>query len=77
MRSGRLRFEGTEERDGLRMHWAGWSQPLEAYATALEQAGFAITSPREPQPEMGEVTSDMTRWTRLPLFLWLKARPLG
>jgi hypothetical protein len=27
---GRQRFEGVEERDGLRMHFAGWSQPLEA-----------------------------------------------
>ena len=33
---GSKRFEGTEERDGLRMHFAGWSRPLEAYVTASE-----------------------------------------
>jgi ubiquinone/menaquinone biosynthesis C-methylase UbiE len=26
---GRQRFEGVEERDSLRMHFAGWSHPLE------------------------------------------------
>ena len=28
---GRERFEGTEVRKGLKMHFAGWSQPLESY----------------------------------------------
>lgn len=28
---GRRRFEGTEARDGLRTHLAGWSQPLGSY----------------------------------------------
>jgi SAM-dependent methyltransferase len=51
---GRQRFEGVEERDGLRMHFAGWSQPLEAYVTALEGAGLAITSLREPIPQAGD-----------------------
>jgi SAM-dependent methyltransferase len=68
---GRVRFEGKEERDGLTMRFAGWSQPLEAYAAALEQAGFAITTLREPLPENGDPQD-----SRVPLFLWLKARPL-
>ena len=51
---GWKRFEGTEERDGLRMRFAGWSIPLEAYATALEDAGLAITSLREPVPDAGD-----------------------
>jgi SAM-dependent methyltransferase len=72
---GRQRFEGVEERDGLRMHFAGWSQPLEAYATALEGAGLAITSLREPVPEGG--WNHMQRWAKIPLFLWLKARLLA
>ena len=69
---GRERFEGMEERDGLRMHFAGWSQPLEDYMAALEQAGLAITSLREPVPDKAR-----ERGNRLPLFLWLKARPFA
>ena len=68
---GRERFEGTEERDGLRMHFAGWSQPLEAYMAALTGAGLAVTELKEPVP----TTAGRKRWRRLPLFLWLKARP--
>jgi SAM-dependent methyltransferase len=71
---GRQRFEGLEERDGLRMRFAGWSQPLEAYAKALEAAGLAITALREPRPEEGEAWDHLRRWMRVPLFLWLKAR---
>lgn len=74
---GCKRFAGTEERDGLRMHFAGWSRPLEAYATALEDAGLAITSLREPLPNAGNGWNRMQPWTRIPLFLWLKAQPLA
>jgi SAM-dependent methyltransferase len=74
---GRKRFEGVEERNGLRMHFAGWSQPLEAYGIALEEAGLAITSLREPVPDLIEGREHMAPWTRMPLFLWLKARPLA
>jgi hypothetical protein len=62
---GRQRFEGVEERDGLRMHFAGWSQPLEAYATALEGAGLAITSLREPIPQAGDGWNHMQRWAQV------------
>ena len=62
---------------GCSMHFAGWSQPLEAYATALESAGLAITSLREPLPALDAGVSDIEKWTRVPLFLWLKARPLA
>jgi len=72
----RHRFEGTEERHGLQMHFAGWSQPLEAYVAALEDAGLAITSLREPLPELADGQDFLTLWTRIPLFLWLKARSL-
>ena len=74
---GRQRFDGVEERDGMRMHFAGWSQPLEAYAAALEAARLAITSLREPVPEPGHGRDHLARWRRIPLFLWLKARPLA
>ena len=73
---GRQHFEGAEERNGLQMHFAGWSQPLEAYADALEHAGLAITSLREPVPNRVEGQDHLTNWTRIPLFLWLKARTL-
>jgi SAM-dependent methyltransferase len=70
---GRERFEGKEERGGRSMHFAGWSQPLESYAAALEGAGLAITSLREPLPDqLGE--DYLKQSARLPLFLWLKAR---
>ena len=70
------RVQVTEEHDGLRMRFAGWSRPLEAYATAFEDAGLAITSLREPVPNADDRRDCMQRWTRIPLFLWLKARPL-
>ena len=73
---GTQRFEGVEQRDGLRMHFAGWSHPLEAYGIALEEAGFAITSLREPVPHLDHGRNHMAPWIRMPLFLWLKARPL-
>ena len=73
---GRKRFEDTEVRDGLKMHFAGWSQPLESYMAALENAGLAITSPREPVPETAVKGSHTERWNKVPLFLWLKAKSL-
>jgi len=69
---GRQRFEGSEQRNSLRMHFVGRSQPLETYVAALEGAGLAITSLREPVPEHGG-KQDL----RVPLFLWLKARALA
>jgi SAM-dependent methyltransferase len=73
---GRVRFEMEEFVGGLRMHFAGWSQPLEDYMAALEAAGFAITSLREPVPD--ETSEDrLKQWARVPLFLWLKARILN
>jgi len=72
---GTERFEGMEERDGLRMEFAGWSQPLESYAAALEAAGFAITALREPLP--AAESAALQRYNRIPLFLWLKARQLA
>jgi SAM-dependent methyltransferase len=74
---GRKRVDGVEERDGLRMNFAGWSYPLEAYGIALEEAGLAITSLREPVPDLRDGRDHMAPWTRMPLFLWLKARPLA
>jgi SAM-dependent methyltransferase len=74
---GRQRFEGADERDGLTMHFAGWSQPLENYAAALEAAGFAITSLREPRPKLDRTDERLRQFERVPMFLWLKVRPLA
>jgi SAM-dependent methyltransferase len=71
---GRERFEGVEERNGLEMHFAGWSQPLEGYMLALEGAGFVVSALREPIPDASEAWTHLERWRRIPLFLWLKAR---
>jgi hypothetical protein len=74
---GRERFEAVEERAGLEMHFAGWSQPLENYMAALEGAGLAVTSLREPVPDNGSFkANELAHWSRLPPFLWLKARLL-
>jgi SAM-dependent methyltransferase len=73
---GRERFEGVEERNGLQMHFAGWSQPLEYYMAALESAGLAVSALREPVPDASDAWTHMEQWSKVPLFLWLKARPL-
>lgn len=74
---GRKRFEGSEVRDGLHMPFFGWSQPLHQYAAALENAGLAIVSLREPVPDTKSDTDRMQQWTRMPLFLWLKAQAIN
>jgi hypothetical protein len=43
---------------------------------ALEGAGFAVSALREPIPAITAAFTHLERWTRIPLFLWLKARPL-
>jgi SAM-dependent methyltransferase len=73
---GRQRFESVFERNGLTMHFAGWSQPLENYVAALEAAGFAITSMREPKPALDGTDEGLRQFERVPLFLWIKARPI-
>jgi len=73
---GAERFEAVEERNGLQMHFAGWSRPLEDYMSALEDEGFAVSALREPVPDTRSAWTHFKQWTRIPLFLWLKARPL-
>jgi SAM-dependent methyltransferase len=73
----RRRFETNVESGGFKMHFAGWARPLEAYVRALESAGLAITSLREPAANTAEGRNQMNRWSKLPLFIWLKAQPLS
>ncbi len=63
-------------RKGLKMYFAGWSQPLESYMAALENVGLAIASLREPVPDTTDKGSHMERWKKIPLFLWFKVIPL-
>ncbi|SCY59629.1 pimeloyl-CoA biosynthesis protein BioC [Nitrosospira sp. Nl5] len=72
---GRERFEGEEEHSGLRMHFSGWSQPLQDYMAAMEKTGLAIASLREPVPDKA-AENRLRQWTRIPLFIWLKVRIL-
>jgi ubiquinone/menaquinone biosynthesis C-methylase UbiE len=68
---GRRRFEATEARDGLTMTFRGWSYALEDYARALEGAGFLVEMIREPVPDT--TTPNLLRWSRVPLFLHIRA----
>ena len=72
----RRRFEGTFERAGLTMTFRGWCYPLEAYARALEEAGFAIERLREPAASDAALEAggpSEVRWGRIPLFLQIRA----
>jgi len=57
------------------MHFAGWPLPLQADMEAREAAGFAIVWLREPPPDRAD-TDTLKRWSRVPLFRWINARPL-
>jgi len=72
---GRHRFQTTDQHNGLIMRFAGWSQPLQDYAFALECAGLAITGIKEPIPATDAEYARFSSWTRIPLFLWITARP--
>jgi SAM-dependent methyltransferase len=59
------------ERDGLPMTFHSEHRPIEAYARALEDAGFVVDAIREPRHHGGE-GKDL-RWSRVPLFLHIRA----
>ena len=61
-------FEGSAERDGLRMDFSGWAYSLEDYFVAMERAGLAVEALREPAGE--------GRWSRIPNFLMWRATKL-
>ena len=64
-----FRYHDDVERDGLTMDFHSEHRPLQAYADALEASGFVVERIRE-------VTVDDRgdRWSRIPLFLDLRAR---
>jgi SAM-dependent methyltransferase len=63
-----VRYVDDIERDGLPMRFEGEHRPLDSYSRALEQAGFAIEALREvTEPDPAD------KWSRIPLFLDLRA----
>jgi SAM-dependent methyltransferase len=65
------RYADTVERDGLTMTFTSVHRPMEAIVAAFEAAGLVI----ERMVEVGDSTAPPgDRWTRIPLFLHLRAR---
>jgi SAM-dependent methyltransferase len=67
-------LDQTFERDGLTITFAGMAHPLETYARAFEDAGFVIERIREPGVDPAAIEEDPSeeRWTRMPMFLFLR-----
>jgi SAM-dependent methyltransferase len=63
-------------RGGLRMTFHDMHRPLEAYASALEDAGLCIEALREPVPDDDYLAAhpEVVRWRSAPCFLLLRAR---
>lgn len=70
----RLPFDAVETRDGLRMHFRGWSMPLSGYTALVAACGLTIARIDEPRPAPGSGWPGLSRWSRAPLFLWIEAR---
>jgi SAM-dependent methyltransferase len=65
----RRRYTEDIERARLRMRFVSEHRSLEAYARALEDAGFVIEALREvTEPDPAD------KWSRIPLFLDLRVR---
>jgi hypothetical protein len=71
-------YADAVERGGLTMTFNSQHRPLEAYFTALEEAGFLVETLREPSvPEHAIVSGAGRRGQRIPLFLHLRdLRPI-
>lgn len=70
---GSREIDVVDERDGLRMHFAGWVHPLPDYVAALRAAGLAVVDLAEPAPDPGAPERLRERWDRVPMFLWFTA----
>ncbi len=71
-------FAMEAEREGLRMHFAGWAYSLEGYFGPLETAGLMVQAVREPRMADTETVRDPSkeRWRRIPLYLmWRAIKP--
>jgi SAM-dependent methyltransferase len=65
-------YEGTFERDGLRITFKGWCYPFSTYSRVLEASGFLVEALREPEPS-SDAPPRMERYRRIPNFLMLRA----
>ena len=56
-----------------------WQRPVSTYLSALGRAGLGVVEAREPRPSDALVAKDpdASQWTRVPLFLHLRAVKLG
>lgn len=63
-----FRYADTVERDGMRMTFESAHRPIAAYFEALAPTGMVVDALREP------ATPGHASWSRLPLFLHLRAR---
>jgi SAM-dependent methyltransferase len=66
-----FRYSDEIERDGLPMTFHSEHRPMETYSQALADAGFVIEAMREPRHPGG--TGKDVRWSRIPVFLHLRA----
>lgn len=66
-----FRYSDKVERDGLTMTFESQHRPIAAYFDALAAAGFVVDALREP------ATPGHASWSRVPLFLHLRARRQG
>lgn len=66
-----FRYSDTVQRDDLTMTFESQHRPIGAYVEALAAAGLVVDALREP------ATPGHDSWSRLPLFLHLRARKLA
>jgi SAM-dependent methyltransferase len=66
---------GRFERAGLSMTFSSYHRPISAYASALEGAGFTITTMRELTPDDKHVADmpKVAKRRRIPLYLHVRA----
>jgi ubiquinone/menaquinone biosynthesis C-methylase UbiE len=65
---GSFRYTDEVKRDGLTMTFESQHRPISAFFDALAAAGLVVDALREP------VTKGHDSWSRVPLFLHLRAR---
>jgi ubiquinone/menaquinone biosynthesis C-methylase UbiE len=69
------RYVDHIERDGLPMTFTSWHWPLQSYFAALHDAGFIVEILKEVTVDKpSDADGAEQRWSRIPLFLDLRAR---